>query len=170
MNCHFPRSAGSKNLLHSRGVFLFFFFFFFLNKKQKTPQRPGYIFLLSVLFIGAISIAVSVSLILLGLAAGESGLSTRQSTQAWEYANTCAERALRSLRSDLTYAGNETFTFSSGSCDVRDVGGSGNTNRTVCTDGKSGQAIRRLEISIAQVYPSVTIATWREVSGFSLCP
>ncbi len=116
------------------------------------------------------AIAVSVSLILLGLAAGQSGLSVRQSAQAWEYASTCAERALRSLRTDPTYVGNETFTFSSGSCDIRAVGGSGNTGRSLCTDGKSGDSTRRLEVSITRLYPSAVISSWREVPGFSLCP
>ncbi len=132
-------------------------------------SRPGYIFLISVLVIGAVAATTAISLVLLGLASEQTGNTVVQSDQSFEYAQTCIERALRSLRDDLTYGGDETFTFARGSCTLLSIGGSGNRDRTLCAEGRSGQSVRRLEILVRTLYPTVTIATWREVSIFSLC-
>jgi hypothetical protein len=132
--------------------------------------RPGYVFLISVLVIGAISATTAISLVLLGLASELTGFSVAQSAQAYELAQTCAERSLLSLRKDPAYAGSETFTLTGGTCTVQSIGGTGNANRTVCVEGHSADIVRRLEIGVARLYPSVRIASWEEVPSFSLCP
>jgi hypothetical protein len=131
--------------------------------------RPGYIFLVSVLVIGAIAAATTISMILLGLAAQQNGYSIVQSAQAWEYAQTCVERALRSLRSDPYYAGSERCVFTYGGCTLSAVGGEGNANRTICAQGTSGDAVRRAEVKVATLRPTTTIDTWRETASFTLC-
>ncbi len=88
----------------------------------RLTSRPGYIFLVTVLVIGAIASATATSLLLLGWAAEQNGLLLMQSAQAYEHANTCAERALRELRRDLAYTGNVTHTFEYGSCEIRVIG------------------------------------------------
>jgi hypothetical protein len=132
-------------------------------------RHPGYIFLISVLVIGSIATTTAVSLILLGLATQQTGLAVVQSAQALELAQTCAERGLRSLHADLTYAGGDTFSFTSGTCVIHHVGGAGNANRTLCVEGDSGNTVRRLEILIRKLYPQTTVASWKEVSAYSLC-
>ena len=135
-----------------------------------TSSRKGFVFLISVLIIGSIVTAMTMSLILLGLAAEQSGLTVVQSAQAYEYAQTCAERGLRSLRADLSYDGGEAFTFGNGSCSIAHTRGSGNANRALCVQGSSGRSTRRIEVALQQVYPQVKIASWREVGAFTLCP
>jgi hypothetical protein len=136
---------------------------------KNIPARSGYVFLISVLVIGAIASATSVSLLLLGWAAEQSGLLLVHSAQAYEYAQTCAERTMHSLRRDLNYSGDETFAFDYGSCAVALIGGSGNEDRTVCVSGSSGDSTRRLQVQVARLYPSVMIESWQEVSAFTLC-
>ncbi len=133
-------------------------------------SRPGYVFLISVLIIGAIVTEMAVSLILLGIAAQQSGLTVVQSTQAYENAQTCAERGLRSLRADLSYDGGESFGLPYGTCSIARTAGSGNADRALCVTGVNGKNTRRLEISIRQLYPSVKIISWKEVGEFTLCP
>lgn len=133
-------------------------------------MREGYVFLISVLVIGAVAASTAASLILLGLASEQTGLTVVQSAQALELAQTCAERTLRTLRSDLSYGGNETFTIGTGTCVVHSVGGSGNANRALCLEGRNGNAVRRVEILVRALYPQVKIASWREAETFSLCP
>jgi hypothetical protein len=135
-----------------------------------TSSQPGYIFLVSVLVIGVIASVTAASLLLLGWAAEQNGLLIMQSARAFEYANTCAERVIHQLRIDHSYGGNVSQVFDYGSCDIEPVGGSGVMQRTVCVAGHSGNAIRRLEIDIDQLYPSVVVRTWRETSSFTLCP
>jgi hypothetical protein len=132
--------------------------------------RPGYVFLVSVLVIGAIASTTAVSLVLLGLAAGQTGLAVSQSAQALGNANTCLERTLRSLRLDLSYAGGETFTLGTGTCTVRGIGGSGNAHRSICVEGQVRQTVRRLQADLDEVFPAVKVDSWREVEEFTLCP
>lgn len=132
--------------------------------------RPGFVFLIAALIIGVIVSGMTISLILLGLGAQQSGLTILQSAQAYENAQTCAERALRSLRLDLSYDGGEEFTLVNGTCSVAHTAGSGNWDRALCAEGVSGRTTRRMEIAIKRIYPDVRIVSWKEVDSFSLCP
>lgn len=135
-----------------------------------THSRPGYIFLVTVLMIGAIASTTLLSLLLLGWAAEQNGFLAVRSQQALEYMLTCSERSLRSLRLDPTYAGDERFTFANGSCYIHMIGGSGNVSRTLCVEGLSGSVTRRMELQIGRLFPAVAVNSWQEVSGFSQCP
>lgn len=136
---------------------------------MQMKLRDGYIFLVTVLVIGVIASATAASLMLLGWAAEQNGLLLVQSTQAYEYAQTCVERTLRELRSDLGYSGNITITFDRGSCVINTIGGSGNENRYVCITGFSGDAVRRIQVDVAALIPTVRVRSWEEVSAFTLC-
>lgn len=142
---------------------------FRLPRRLLLTQRKGYAFLVGVLAIGAVGAATTISMILVGLAAYQSGEAVWESAQAWEYANTCAERALQYLRDDLSYAGEEEFTFKYGSCEILSIGGSGNENRTLCAEGILGDTARRVEVSVLRLFPSVVITDWKEVFDFTLC-
>lgn len=135
-----------------------------------SSSRDGYIFLVSVLVIGVIASATATSLLLLGWAAEQNGFTVVQSGRAFEYAQTCAERALRSLKKDPGYGGEQTVSFEWGECEVMVVGGNGNVDRTVCIEGRSGEHIRRMEIDIERLFPSTVITSWTEVPDFTLCP
>ncbi len=130
----------------------------------------GYIFLVTILMVGVIATTTASSLMLLGWAAEQNGFLVSQSAQAYEYARTCAERALGKLRYDPNYAGEETFTFDRGYCEIRTVGGSGNEDRTVCVAGYSGEGVRRLQVQATQLYPAVMVDGWSEIVSFSYCP
>lgn len=135
----------------------------------RTRVRNGYIFLVTVLVIGVVASATAASLALLGWAAEQNGLLLQQSNQAYEYAQTCAERALRSLRSDFAYYGDVTIPFTYGSCVIHPITGTANENRSICTEGYSGNSVHRLQLDVAQLFPSVRIRAWEEVSSFTLC-
>ncbi len=135
-----------------------------------TSSRPGYVFLVTVLMVGVIATATASSLMLLGWAAEQNGFLVSQSAQAYEYARTCAERAISKLRYDPSYAGEQTFTFAQGRCEIRSVGGTGNEERTVCVAGYSGEGVRRLQVQAVQLYPTVMVNGWSEIVSFSYCP
>ena len=141
-----------------------------LKRGSSGLPRPGYIFLLSVLVIGAIAIGTSASLVLLGISAEQSGLAVQSAAQAWNNGQTCVEKALLSLRGDSGYAGDESFTLTNGSCALQGIAGAGNTNRTICAEGSSGRSVRKLQVTVSQILPTTRIATWKEVTAFTLCP
>ncbi len=84
-------------------------------------------------------------------------------------AQACAEYALKELRKDPSYAGNDIMSLGTGSCEILPVGGIGNNNRLICTEGQVGDVFRRLEIVVRDVLPKVKISSWQEVSLFTLC-
>jgi|GEM_PF-1411053 len=131
--------------------------------------RSGYIFLFSVIMIGAISLATLGSLLLIGIGSLQIGATVEQSEQARSLAQTCTERALRSLWEDATYVGNENIPLPEGECDILPVGGSGNENRAVCTEGRVGFTVRRYEILLKRILPSTQVYSWREVEQFAAC-
>lgn len=134
-----------------------------------SSSRDGYIFLVSVLVIGVIASATATSLLLLGWAAEQNGQLVVESSRAFEYAQTCAERAIRSLKIDTGYGGDQVIDFEWGACEVHAVGGNGNTRRTLCIEGRSGDNVRRMEIYIERLFPSTIVTSWAEVSAFTLC-
>lgn len=136
---------------------------------RKAHMHEGYILLLSVLFVGAISLAVVGSLMLFSIASQKSGLSLKQSAQALANAQTCIEHGLLELFENNSYDGDETITIGEDSCYILTVGGSGNTNRSLCAEGMSGKTTRRLEVVIEEILPSIEIYAWQEVTLFSSC-
>ena len=132
-------------------------------------MRPAYIFLLSVLFIAAIAVSIVGSYLLLSIASLQNGLALENATESIELAQSCAERALHTLLTDNAYAGGETVALLGGTCTIYAVGGYGNTDRVLCVEGVSGSNIRRLEISILQILPSIQISSWREVATITAC-
>jgi len=136
---------------------------------RSSSQHPGYVFLVTVLVTGMIASTSALSLLLLAWAAEQNGYLFWESAQAFEYAQTCGERTLRTLRSDLSYAGGETFAFERGTCSILGLDGAGNNNRILCVEGTVGQAVRRIEITVSQVRPTTLISTWDEVASFTHC-
>lgn len=133
-------------------------------------KRDGYILLLSTLFVGAISSIILTSVLLLGTNSSQVNFAVEQSGKALAAAHACADSALLSIRENPSYDGNEFLTVDAYStCEILPIGGTGNTNRLLCTEGQVGDTIRRFEIVISQIFPQVTIASWQEVSLFSLC-
>lgn len=140
------------------------------NRTKQWQQRNGYILLLSTLFVGAISSIILTSVLLLGTNSSQVYFAVEQSGKALAAAHACADSALLSLKKNPAYGGNEFLTVDAYSgCEVLPVGGTGNTNRLVCTEGQVGDTVRRFEIVISQIFPKIIIASWQEVSTFSLC-
>ncbi len=138
--------------------------------RDATAKRPGYILLISILAIGGIASAVLTSLLLLGTSAARVSLSIQQSNQALSTAQACAEYALLNLRTSASYGGDATIALTNGQCTISPIGGAGYSNRSICVQGESGDAVRRMEILVNQVVPVTTITSWQEVGTFTLCP
>jgi len=119
--------------------------------------------------IGAIALATLSSLLMIGIGSMQIGFTVRQSEQARSLAQTCAERGLRSLWEDTGYVGTEALNFDEGECDILRIGGSGNENRSLCAEGRVGPTVRRYEILLGRVLPSIEVSAWREVEQFTAC-
>lgn len=137
---------------------------------QQRPLHDGYVMLLATLFVGAISSIILTSVLMLGTNSAQVHFAVEQSGKALAAAYACAEKGLQKLKENPGYTGNEFFSIDAQSqCEVLPVGGTGNANRLLCTEGQVGDTVRRFEIVISQIYPQMIISSWQEVSSFSLC-
>lgn len=119
--------------------------------------------LITMLVIGAVGIAITISLILLGLGAGRTSLSRVQSVQARALSFACAEEALQQIRDNTSYAGKGSLALGSGTCDYNVVSGN-NEIKYLYISGTVGLSVRKIYILVTAINPSIIITTWSEVA------
>ena len=135
----------------------------FKNRISNGASKQGFITLLSVLIVAAISTMVAVSLLLLGLASSRTSLALEQSKQAQVLADACAEEALQQIRDSTPFAGSANLLLGQGSCDYT-VTNTGGQNRTITAIATVGTIVRKLSISLDAINPSINITSWQEVA------
>ena len=135
------------------------------NYLKIREMRKGYIALITVLVTGAVGVAITVSLILLGLGSSRTSFSLEQSNQAKALANACSEEALQQIRDSTPFTGTGNLTLGRGTCAYAVVN-DGAQNRTVSASGTVGTVVRKVKITIDKINPSINITSWQEVADF----
>ena len=128
-------------------------------------MKNGYVTLLSVLVVSVVGVAVTLSLLVLGLDAARNSFVVEQTYQAKGLAHACAERALQEIQENTTYTGSDTLSIGQGSCSyiVTDTGGD---TRNIEASGAVDSLIQRVEIDVDGLDPVITISSWQEVADF----
>ncbi|NCT00148.1 hypothetical protein GW765_04210 [Candidatus Parcubacteria bacterium] len=134
-------------------------------KKNTQHNQQGYVILITILIIGAVSATIAISLLLLSIQASKNARVKELSIIARVYADTCAESALQEIRDSTPFTGTQTLTFSEGECTYTVTSGGGQ-NRTVMASSTVDTIIRRVEVSIDKINPQINIISWQEVSSF----
>jgi hypothetical protein len=130
--------------------------------RPNAAKPRGYILLLSILVVGAVGLAVTLSLLLLGLDASRTVLAVEQASGARALANACAEEALQQIRIDSLFVGSGNLAFNGGICNYTVVNTGGNT-RGVTVSASKSNTFSRLAVSISALYPLFTYTSWQEV-------
>lgn len=133
-----------------------------LKRKRCYNEESGYITLISVLVVGAVGVAISLSLILLGVSSSRTSFAVEQSNQSKALANACTEEALQQIRDATAFTGSGNLTFGQGTCSyiVTNTGGS---NRTIDATGTVGTISRKVQVSITAISPLIVVSGWQEV-------
>lgn len=121
--------------------------------------------LLSVLVVGAIGLAVTVSLLLLGLGSARTSFAYEQSGQARALAEACAEDALQQIRDDSAFTGTDTFLLGQGTC-IYSVTNTGGQNRTIMSTSTVGTMVRKVKVMLNGVDPEMSVTSWQDVADF----
>lgn len=129
---------------------------------QRKQNSSGYITLLSILVVGAVGIAVTISLVLLGLGSSRTSFAVEQSNQAKGLANACAEEALQQIRDSTPFTGTGNLSFGQGTCTYT-VTSQGGSNRTVDATGTAGSILRKVRVIVSTINPSIGISSWQEI-------
>ena len=69
--------------------------------------------------------------------------------------------ALNQLRLSPSYAGGESLTLPSGSCQVVNVLGSGTTNRAIQASATVSSTVQKLVVVVSSTQPRLEIASWK---------
>ena len=131
----------------------------------KLQANQGYIVLITVLLIGAVGAAIAVSVIWLGLGRSKSSFALEQSNQAKALANACSEEALQQIRDVTAFTGTGSLTLGQGTCSYTVTLGIGE-NRTITSSGTVGTIIRKVNVIISAINPTITVTSWQEVADF----
>lgn len=129
---------------------------------QQLNKRGGYITLISVLVVGAVGTAITLSLILLGVGSSRTSFAVEQSNQAKGLANACAEEALQQIRESTSFTGSGSLNLGYGACTYTVTNGGG-SNRTITTSGTVGTILRKVSISATAITPLIVISTWQDI-------
>lgn len=130
---------------------------------RKTEK--GFVTLLFVLVVFAVGIAVSSSLLLMGVASSRNSFALNQSDQAKALADACAERGLEAVRDDNSYTGTINLDLGQGSCSYT-ISNTGGSNRTVIAIGTVSTIVRKVRVIINQITPQINVSSWQEVADF----
>ena len=105
-------------------------------------KQSGTIALISLLIITAVTLAIGLSLNLLGLDEMRMGFRESKSSQAFHVAESCLEEALMRLKRDANYTGGN-LQIGQGSCNI--VIAVNGTERTITVTGTVDQLIRKIQ-------------------------
>lgn len=126
-------------------------------------HQQGYVALLSVLILGAITTAVAVALLTTGTDSQRETLVMQQSAQARSLADACAEEALQQIHDDTDFTGTNNLSFSQGACTYT-VANTGATTRTITANATVGNSTRKIAVYVTIASSSISITSWQEVS------
>jgi len=135
------------------------------SKKCYINDNPGYVTLLSVLFLGALGLAVSLTLMTASIYTSKSSLVLSQSKGAQALADACAEEALRQIKATTSYTGSDTLTLWDGSCTYTVSNESGNV-KLIQASGTVSNAIRKTRVRALVTGPNLSLNEWQELAAF----
>lgn len=128
-------------------------------------RQEGYIALISVLIVGLIGMTITTSLLLLGVENNQTGIVQQQSNQSKVLADACIEEALQQISDSTPFTGTDTISLGQGSCTYT-VTSQGGQNRTITATGTVDDVIRKTEVIIDKITPSISVVLWQEVADF----
>lgn len=132
------------------------------NIKTYKNQK-GYIALIAILIIIAVTLAVGLSMGLLGIGETQAGLTGEQSRQSFQLANGCLEEAILRIKKDNNYEGGN-LNIKEGSCNITVGRGPKQGNPfTINIQANVNNYIRKIEAQIDTQKEPVKLIYWKEI-------
>jgi hypothetical protein len=128
----------------------------------QNKTSPGYVALLAVLVMGAVTLASGLALLMSGTDNQRTALVDQQSAQARGLAAACAEKALQTIHDTTTYTGSSTETIDTQTCSYT-VTSTGTNTRIVDSFSTIDNATRRVKVYVTISTTSISVTSWQEV-------
>jgi hypothetical protein len=134
---------------------------------QHLNKKKGFASLIGVIFMSIVILAVIILGAILSIDVSRSNKNTNDAIFVLGVLNSCAENALDKLKTDINYAGNESFVIDGITCNILAISGTGNTNRILKISAVSPTAlVKKVQIDINTVNPYYIMNYWQEVPDF----
>ena len=128
-------------------------------------HSDGYVVLVTVIVLGAITALITSSILILGLDLSRTSLALEQSSSAKGLADACAEEALQQIRDFAPFTGTGNLIFEQGTCSYT-VANTGGDQRLTTALGTVGTVVRKVKITSDAINPNINIISWQEVADF----
>ena len=125
--------------------------------------KNGYVALISLIIIGAIVLISVLALTFITISQTQNMISQNQSLKSYYLANACAHYALLKLQDNASYGGNETIEIDSYNCQIGQILGSANTNRTFNASSNVASSNAQIQVVISQIKPRTIISSWQQI-------
>ena len=130
-----------------------------LDKKNKK----GFSAILSVLILGTTGVLLIVTNLLINGNSLATATSLINSQRSRHIAEGCVELVLLELKSNTTYAGNETRNIFNGQCDISATSFSGQEALSFSVTGIYEGRYSQINISVSDINPDLVISSWDEL-------
>jgi hypothetical protein len=134
-----------------------------MEQHHLNKTKRGYVTMVTIIILVAVASVMITSSILISTENFQASQRTRLALEAKALAETCAEVALNTLKTNIFYTGNVTLTYSYGTCQILTITGSGNTNRTITTQSTLDGVTKKSQIVVQTINPNTVITSWQEI-------
>ena len=132
---------------------------------KKNNIRGGYVALLSIIVIGAIGVAVMMSVLLFGISSSKTDYALQQGGSAKIVASSCAEEALQRLLETGSTSMSGVLLLASGTCSYTVSSPSGQDIILQIT-GQFGETVSKIRVIVATTTPFIILSSWQDVGDF----
>ena len=125
-------------------------------------RQTGYVALITVLVVGAASLAIGLALLAAGTDRQRTVLVTQQSALARSITTSCVEDALQQIHDNTSFTGTNNLSIGSNSCSytVTNLGG---TSRQIDATSTIGTIVRKTQVYATIGASSISITSWQEI-------
>lgn len=127
-------------------------------------MNNGFSTLLVVIIIGSVVTGLMIYITTTSLWSIKSSIADKNSMQADQIANACAELALEQMRENNSFTASNNATINNSSCNFTVTSGAGN-NRTILVTGTVGSITRKIKITTNSFNP-ITVSSWENIGDF----
>lgn len=129
---------------------------------MKQLPENGYIALISVLIIGAVSLTSALVMLTTGVDNQQLSAVEKNSDQSLRLAEACIEEALQQYHDSTTYTGTNNLTLGAGTCSYT-VTSTGSSSRTIDATATVNGLVKKLRVYATIGGSSISVTSWQDV-------
>ena len=128
-------------------------------------MKKGFSTLFAVIVVGAVTLTVIFSLATVSLSSSRIANAFSSAFRAKSLANACAEQGLMEIRKDANFSGTHSLTIAGQGCSYAVIN-NGGEGREIQSMSTVNIFTRKVKVQISQIFPKITIDSWKEVGDF----